>query len=288
MAELGVQTVRYGIPWHRISPAPGQWDWTWADGPIERLLASGIHPIVDLVHYGAPAWIEGAWANPGLPDHMAEYAARAAERFQGRVRRWTPLNEPRITAWGCGMSGLWPPGRRGWRGFVGVLLAVCRATVLAGKALRAADPQNVIVAMDAANRWLPPQPAEPALVAATEFRRNLAFLALDLTAGRVDRGPPPVALAAPTGRRRAGIGLVRGAPGDAGRHRPQSLPDALPKAVGADGVRAGAHPVSLRVGGDGGTGRDRLLGALSLPSADRRNCGPRPGGAAAGLAARVG
>lgn len=190
MAGLGVRIVRYGIPWHRISPAPGRWDWTWADGPIERLLAAGIHPIVDLVHYGTPEWIEGAWANPALPGHMAEYAARAAERFGGRVYLWTPLNEPRITAWGCGMSGIWPPHRRGWRGFVAVLLAVCRGTVLAGESLRAADPENMLLPMDAANWWLPPQPAEPALVAATEFRRNLMFLALDLLAGRVDRGHP--------------------------------------------------------------------------------------------------
>ena len=186
MAGLGVRTVRYGIPWHRISPSPGQWEWTWADRPIERLLAAGIHPIVDLVHYGTPAWIEGAWANPSLPEHMAEYAARAAERFGGRVHLWTPLNEPRITAWGCGMSGVWPPYRRGWRGFVAVLLAVCWGIVLAGENLRAADPENVLVPIDAANRWLPPHPAEPALMAATEFRRDLMFLALDLLAGQVD------------------------------------------------------------------------------------------------------
>lgn len=54
MAGLGVRVVRYGIPWHRISPAPGQWDWTWADRPIERMLAAGIDPIVDMVHYGTP------------------------------------------------------------------------------------------------------------------------------------------------------------------------------------------------------------------------------------------
>jgi len=44
--------------------------------------------------------------------------------------------------------------------------------------------------MDAANRWLSPQPAEPALVAATQFRRDLMFLALDLLAGHVDTAHP--------------------------------------------------------------------------------------------------
>ena len=60
-----------------------------------------------------------------IPSCVAEYAGRVAERFQGRVFWYTPLNEPRITAWYCGKLGWWPPYRRGWRGFVAVMLAVC-------------------------------------------------------------------------------------------------------------------------------------------------------------------
>ena len=60
-AELGLKAVRYGIPWHRVNPAPGTWDFTWADKPLERLLELGIQPVVDLVHYGLPAWIDGAY-----------------------------------------------------------------------------------------------------------------------------------------------------------------------------------------------------------------------------------
>src|SRR5690349_3138008 len=60
MAELGVAAARYGIPWHRINPAPGVWDWSTADGPLNRMLELGIAPIVDLVHYGLPPWIDRA------------------------------------------------------------------------------------------------------------------------------------------------------------------------------------------------------------------------------------
>src|SRR3954469_6813148 len=63
-AELGFKFVRYGIPWHRINPAPGQWDWSFADRSLSRLLELGIDPAVDLVHYGLPEWIEGAYLNP--------------------------------------------------------------------------------------------------------------------------------------------------------------------------------------------------------------------------------
>src|SRR5687767_3888195 len=68
MASLGVRIARYGVPWHRINPAPGEWRWEWADRPLDRLLELGVEPIVDLVHYGLPAWIEGAYLNPRYPE----------------------------------------------------------------------------------------------------------------------------------------------------------------------------------------------------------------------------
>ncbi|HLP77057.1 MAG TPA: family 1 glycosylhydrolase, partial [Candidatus Paceibacterota bacterium] len=116
IAELGVTHARYGIPWHRINPQRGVWDWQFADQTLEKLLELKVDPIVDLVHYGLPCWIEGAYLNPDFPSQMAEYAARAAERFKGRIHLWTPLNEPRVTAWYCGKLGWWPPFKHGWNG----------------------------------------------------------------------------------------------------------------------------------------------------------------------------
>src|SRR5437762_10861857 len=46
MAELGVRTARYGIPWYRVNPAPGRYDWDWPDRTLDALLAHGIRPIV--------------------------------------------------------------------------------------------------------------------------------------------------------------------------------------------------------------------------------------------------
>ena len=73
--------------------------------------------------------------NPDYPELVAEYAGRLAERFRGRIFWYTPLNEPRITAWYCGRLGWWPPFRRGWRGFVAVMLGVCRGIVRTVEAL---------------------------------------------------------------------------------------------------------------------------------------------------------
>ena len=61
-----MRQARYGIPWHRIQPAPDRWDFAWADAPLSRLLDLGVEPIVDLVHYGLPPWLEGAWLDPRL------------------------------------------------------------------------------------------------------------------------------------------------------------------------------------------------------------------------------
>src|SRR5689334_19908688 len=56
IAQLGVSHARYGLPWHRINPGPGQWQWEFADKTLASLLDLGIEPIVDLVHYGLPRW----------------------------------------------------------------------------------------------------------------------------------------------------------------------------------------------------------------------------------------
>ncbi len=182
MRELGVGTARYGIPWHRVNPAAGVWRWGWADRPLERMLELGIDPIVDLVHYGTPAWIEGGYLHPDFPERMAEYAARVADRFKGRVRWYTPLNEPRIAAWYCGMLGWWPPYRRGWRGFIAILVAICRGIAATVRALRQVDREIVAVHVDATDLY---EAAAPAVAADAARRQRIVYLALDLLTGAV-------------------------------------------------------------------------------------------------------
>lgn len=184
LAELGVTHARYGIPWHRINSAPNRWDWSFADQTLERMLELGIEPIVDLVHYGLPRWIEGAYTHPEFPDFMAEYARRAAERFKGRIHLWTPLNEPRVTAWYCGKLGWWPPFKRGWRGFLQVMIGVARGIVKTSMAIRSVNPENVCVHVDATDLY---ESADPTLAEEVSRRQEIVFLALDLISGRVNQ-----------------------------------------------------------------------------------------------------
>lgn len=115
-ASVGFDSMRYGIPWHRVEPEPGTFDWSFTDVAVPYLVERGIEPIVDLVHYGTPLWLEAEFANPAYPERVAAYAGAFAERYRDLVRWYTPLNEPFINAEMCGFTGHWPPYRRGTRG----------------------------------------------------------------------------------------------------------------------------------------------------------------------------
>lgn len=185
MSSLGVRAARYGVPWHRIQPERRRWDWSFADQTLERMLEFGIEPQVDLVHYGLPAWIEGAFAHPDYPAYVAEYASRIAERFRGKITWYTPLNEPRITAWYCGRLGWWPPFRRSWSGFVAVMLSICRGIIQTVRALERIDPEIVFYHVDATDLF---ETDDPQLRGEAELRQDIVFLALDLISGRVKTG----------------------------------------------------------------------------------------------------
>ncbi len=187
MREIGVSAARYGIPWHRIQPERNRWEWDFVDATVDRLLELGIEPIIDLVHYGLPRWIEGAYTHPDFASHMAEYGGRVAERLRGRVHAYTPLNEPRITAWYCGRLGWWPPHERGWSGFLRVMLGACRGIVETVRAIRAVEPESLIAHVDATDLYQAER-VEDAPHAA--HRQEIVFLALDLISGRVRPGHP--------------------------------------------------------------------------------------------------
>jgi beta-glucosidase len=180
---LGVPCARYGVPWHRIQPNPNTWDWTFPDETLERLLALGVAPQVDLVHYGLPAWIEGAYLHPDYPNLVAEYAARLAERFRGRITWYTPLNEPRITGWYCGRLGWWPPFRRSWPGFVALMLAIAKGMVETVKAFESVDPEIVPYFVDATDLF---DTDAPEFEDEAKRRQEVVFLALDLVSGGID------------------------------------------------------------------------------------------------------
>ena len=182
IAELGVHAVRWGIPWYRVNPAPDVFDWAWTDEVFAELTRLGIRPIVDLMHYGTPLWLERSFVAPDYPDRIAEYAHRVAARYRASNAWYTPLNEPLVNAWYCGRSGLWPPNLRGERGYVRVLMALAAGMARTIRAVRDEDPTAVIVGVEAASHV---RAAEPTLQPAADRSWHQQFLAHELAWGRV-------------------------------------------------------------------------------------------------------
>ncbi|MEA2519508.1 MAG: beta-glucosidase [Chloroflexota bacterium] len=188
IADLGVRWLRYGIPWYRVNPAPGVFDWSWTDQVLPYLVDDlGIEPILDLVHYGAPLWLEGTFLSPDYPARVAEYAAAVAERYGNLVRHWTPLNEPHVHSHFAGRASAWPPYRRGDRGFSQVFVALARGMALTVDAIRAHVPDAVIVHVEGMSVITTD---DPALAADVARRMEIPYLGLDLVEGRVDEDHP--------------------------------------------------------------------------------------------------
>jgi len=187
IAGLGVSAARYGIPWYRVCPQPGVYDWSWTDKVLDQMVnVHGVEPIIDLVHYGTPLWLEQSFFNPDYPQYVADYAGAFAERYKGLIYWYTPLNEPRVNAWYAGRLGWWPPYAKSWRGFVCMMLQLCRGICLTEQAVRNNEPDAVMVHVDATDLYIPADPLDTVLVSEAVKRQEMVFLALDLVMGRVN------------------------------------------------------------------------------------------------------
>ena len=184
VTSLGISHIRWGIPWYRVNPQPGYYEWAWVDEVLDYLVnQKGIQPIVDLMHYGTPLWLDNAFLNASYPQRVAEYAYAVAERYGDLVRYYTPLNEPTVNAEFCGRRGEWPPYLQGEDGYVKILLPIVRGMILTAQAVRTADPDAILVQVEALSwRWT----TDRRLHAGLPLYVAQTYLAYDLFTGRVD------------------------------------------------------------------------------------------------------
>lgn len=186
--DLGIRALRWGIPWYRVEPAPGEFDWRWVDEVLSYAANElGLIVIADLVHYGCPAWLPGAFINPEYPRAVAAYAAEFATRYRGLVHWYTPLNEPLMTAEMCGKRGLWPPYLRGFPGYVRVMLQLVNGIIATVNAIRHIDPTAVMVHVEAAGIS---EAAHADLIPLRDHDELLLYLSYDLLTGRVTPAHP--------------------------------------------------------------------------------------------------
>jgi beta-glucosidase len=183
VAETGVKYLRWGVPWYRVQTAPDRWDWEWTDQALDYLVnVKGITPILDLMHYGTPLWLENSFVNAGYPDYVAEYAHAVVTRYKSLVRYYTPLNEPMVNADFCGRKAEWPPYLSGDDGYVKLTLALAKGIVLTTQAIKGEQPDAVTVQVEALWHTFTSDPSLEERAAQENARQYLSF---DLTTGRM-------------------------------------------------------------------------------------------------------
>jgi beta-glucosidase len=186
--DLGVRALRWGVPWYRVEPLPGEFDWSWTDQVIPYLVEElGITPILDLMHYGCPFWLRREFASDDYPRAVAAYAGAFARRYAGLVRWYTPLNEPIVNALLCGKRGLWPPYLRGDGGYLKIMLQLVRGILRTVAALKEADSGALMVHVEASGLARAAR-ADLEALAVEDQRRG--FLAYDLLTGRLTPDHP--------------------------------------------------------------------------------------------------
>jgi beta-glucosidase len=154
-ANTGATVLRYGFPWYSVNPQPGVFDWSWADEVVAYLVDDvKMRVILDLVHYGTPAWLDGSFVDPGFPAALADYAQAVATRYRGAIDAYTPLNEPLVTASFCGLRGIWPPYLSGDRGWAALVVSLMTGVQRAMRAIRDADPGAEVVHVEAVQIYL--------------------------------------------------------------------------------------------------------------------------------------
>lgn len=185
-AATGVKFLRWGIPWYRVQPASEKWDWEWTDRALDYLVnVKGITPILDLMHYGTPLWLDNSFINAGYPERVAEYAHEVVARYKPLVRYYTPLNEPMVNADMCGSKAEWPPYLSGDDGYVRLTLALAKGIVLTTQAILAEQPDAITVQVEALWHTFTNDDSLKESVAHNNARQYLCF---DLTTGRVTDG----------------------------------------------------------------------------------------------------
>jgi beta-glucosidase len=117
MADLGLGVYRFSVSWPRVQPDGSGPTNTrgldFYDQLVDRLLDAGIDPYVTLYHWDLPQTLEdqGGWPVRDTAYRFADYALAVHARLGDRVKTWTTLNEPWVSAFLGYGNGVHAPGR---------------------------------------------------------------------------------------------------------------------------------------------------------------------------------
>ncbi|QJD94838.1 family 1 glycosylhydrolase [Mucilaginibacter robiniae] len=173
--DLGLKFLRYGLPYHNIHLGPNKYDWSFADEVMNEMKRLEITPILDLLHFGLPNWLDN-FQNPELPIHFAQYAAEVAQRYPW-VRHYTPVNEIFVTAKNSALEGKWNEQLQSDKAFITAIKHLAAASILATQRIAQYHPNAIIIQSESAE-YLHEIKATPS--AKTKLFNKQRLIALDL------------------------------------------------------------------------------------------------------------
>lgn len=169
-----VTKLRWCFPWYRMEATRGKYDFSWSDAVIDYAEKLNIELVPDVVHYGTPDWLAEAFLNKDYVERVAAFGAACAERYKGRIRCYTPLNEPYMTGVFGALRGEWPPYLSSFEGYLSVLIEIALGIQQTTKAIKAVDPAAECWAVEVVHNYKPLN--EQALEHATQaVRRDLVY-----------------------------------------------------------------------------------------------------------------
>ncbi len=118
MKSLGLRSYRFSVAWPRVQPngrgPANQAGLDFYKRLLDEVQNAGIEPWLTLYHWDLPQALEdaGGWPNRDTAERFAEYSAIVHKEFGDRIKFWTTLNEPWVSAMLGYGNGVHAPGRR--------------------------------------------------------------------------------------------------------------------------------------------------------------------------------
>jgi beta-glucosidase len=118
MSSLGLRSYRFSVAWPRVQPdgrgPANQAGLDFYKRLLDEVQGAGIEPMLTLYHWDLPQVLEdaGGWPARDTAERFADYAAMVHRAFGDRVKYWTTLNEPWVSAMLGYHNGAHAPGRR--------------------------------------------------------------------------------------------------------------------------------------------------------------------------------
>lgn len=164
--DLGLKAYRFSISWPRILPAGrGKINHAGLDfynQLVDGLLEAGIDPYVTIYHWDLPQDLQdlGGWPSRMIVDAFVEYSDVVSRTLGDRVKNWTTLNEPWVSAFLGYFEGRHAPGITDLEEAVAAAHHLLLAHGQAVPVIRDQSPNsNVGIALNLS----PQEPASPSL-----------------------------------------------------------------------------------------------------------------------------